>query len=134
MTIDPNLISEAMQRVATDSALSYPFVFEGSDKTPERPYIALQVVRLKPQAVMLEPHDGVHPQFLQATVVTETGKFATEGQRIGGEIAALYPFGKRIEVGGGSHEITIKNIPFVESGFRDGFDWRTPVRIDYEVE
>lgn len=132
--ISTNDISEAIQRRLTDSALPYPVIFESSDNIPERPYIALQVVRLKPVAVMLEEHDGVYPQFMQATVVTETGKFATEGQTIGDEIAALFPFGTRITVDTDGHEITVNDIPFVESGFRDGFDWRTPVRIDYEVE
>jgi len=132
--IKQNDISEAIQRRLVDSVLPYKIVFEAEDELPERPYIALQVVRLKPVAVMLEEHDGIYPQYMQATVVTETGKFTTEGQKIGDEIAALFPFGTRIEVDAEGHEITINDIPFVESGFRDGFDWRTPVRIDYEVE
>ena len=131
--IDENQISEAVQGVLVNSALTYPIVFEAEDTIPARPYITLQIVRLQPRAVMLETHDGVIPQYLQATVVTETGQFATEGLRIAKEVAALYPFGLRLPVGSG-HEATVNSIPFIETGFRDGPDWRTPIRINYEVE
>lgn len=131
--IDENQVSEAVQKVVVNGGLPYPIVFEAEDTIPTRPYITLQIVRLPPRAVMLETHDGVTPQYLQATVVTETGKFATQGLQIAKDIASLYPFGLRLSVGSG-HEATVNSIPFIETGFRDGPDWRTPVRINYEVE
>lgn len=132
--IDENEISEAIQRVLVDADLGYPITFEGEDEVPERPYITLQIVRLQPNVVMLEEHDGVLPQYLQVLVVTETGKFATRGLNIAAQVKALYPFGLRLPVGSGGHELTVNSIPFIETGFRDGFDWRIPIRIDYEVE
>lgn len=134
MTIKTTDVTNAVQKRIYDSLIEYPIIYEGEDSVPERPYIALQIVRLKPTAVMLEPHDGYHPAFLQATVVTEFGHFATEGQDIGDEIVKLFRFGTRITIDTEGHELTVNDIPFVETGFRDGMDWRTPVRIDYEVQ
>lgn len=124
-------ISSALQQRLETGMPEYTITFEADDSIPERPYITAQVVRLQPSAVMLHAHPGIKTGYLVATVVTERGKFATSGQDIGDQIADLFPFALRLPIG--AREMTINNQPFVETGFGDGFDWRTPVRIDYEV-
>ena len=126
-----NDITQAIQNEVR-AGLPYPVVRENSDGIPDRPYVVLQVVRIKPQALTNEAHVSVRRGYLIATVVTEAGTLAKQGDDIGDEIAEILPFAHTIDVG--SRVLTVNNIPYVDIGFRDGNDWRTPVRIDYEVD
>jgi hypothetical protein len=63
-------------------------------------------------------------------VVSETDAWANDALNIAEEVAAVFPYGQRLANG----QITIKKPPQIEQAFRDGPDWRTPVRVDYEAE
>jgi len=46
--------------------------------------------------------------------------------------AARYPMGLRLNVSGGG-VVVIIHPPSVLQGFKDGSDWRVPVRAEYEA-
>lgn len=107
-------------------------LFENRDGLPARPYIAFEIVRVSTTDDTLRGGHKISRGFIQATVVTEAGSFANEGLHIADHIAEGFPYGDRLDIPGGT--ILIRKTPEVGQGFRDGPDWRTPVRVDYEAE
>ncbi len=67
--------------------------------------------------------------FVQVTVMTKIGGFATSATDIGEDIAALFPNALKLTITGGV--VQIDNDPIVDQGYPDGPHWRTPVRINY---
>lgn len=123
-------ISDALCGRIKDNLPARRVIWENRDAIPQRPYIVLEVVRLPPIDRTTDGSLKTRRGYVQATVVSEVDEFANPGLLISGEIEALFPKGQ-IVIGGNA--ITIKNPPHISQGFRDGPDWRTPVRIDYEV-
>lgn len=123
-------ISDALCGRIKDNLPARKVIWENRDSIPARPYIVLEVVRLPPIDRTVSGGYTERRGFLQATVVSEIDEFANPGLLIAGEIEALFPKGQ-IVIGGNA--ITIRNPPHIGQSFRDGPDWRTPVRIDYEV-
>jgi hypothetical protein len=107
-------------------------VFENRDGLPANPYVAAEVVRVSTTDDTLTGGFKISRGFLQATVVTEAGIFANPALQIADEIAAGFAYGDRISITDGV--ILITKPPAIGQGFRDGPDWRVPVRIDYEAE
>ena len=52
--------------------------------------------------------------------------------KIAGSVAARYPMGLRLNVSVGG-VVVIIHPPSVLQGFKDGSDWRVPVRAEYEA-
>lgn len=125
-------ISDAICLRLVDTLPQRRIVLENRDSIPARPYIVLEIVRVSKTDATLDGAQPIHRGFLQATVVSDTDAWANTGLDIAEEVAAVFPYGQRFAAGGG--EITIKKPPQVEQAFRDGPDWRTPVRVDYEAE
>jgi hypothetical protein len=107
-------------------------VFENRDGLPANPYVAAEDVRVSTTDDTLTGGFKISRGFLQATVVTEAGIFANPALQIADEIAAGFNYGDRISITDGV--ILITKPPAIGQGFRDGPDWRVPVRIDYEAE
>lgn len=107
-------------------------VLENRDSLPAKPYIAAEVVRVSTTDDTLRGGFKISRGFLQATVVTEAGEFANPALHLADHIAEGFPYGERIAIPDGV--ILINKPPAIGQGFRDGPDWRLPVRIDYEAE
>ena len=107
-------------------------IFENRDTIPAKPYVAAEIVRVSTTDDTLRGGFKISRGFLQATVVIEAGGFDREALHIADHIAAGMPYGTRITIPDGT--ILITKPPAIGQGFRDGPDWRVPVRIDYEAE
>ena len=107
-------------------------IFENRDGIPAKPFIAAEAVRVSTTDDTLRGGFKRSTGFLQATVVTEAGIFANPALQIADAIAAGFPKGTRLTITGGV--VMITKPPAIGQGFRDGPDWRVPVRVDYEAE
>ena len=93
-----------------------------------KPYIALQHVPTSRSSGGVS--GGVEKAgYIQITVVHEALTTTVGAQADAESIAALFHAGQRIPCGSGF--VTIAKPPEPLSGYRDGADWRVPVRIDY---
>jgi hypothetical protein len=124
-------ISEALCRRLVEALTDYTVVQENRDSLPAPPYLVTEIVRVSKTDATLTGVKPVHRGYLQVSVISETDVFNDQGLRIAEEAAAVYPYPLRIAAGDG--EIVITKPPQVEQAFRDGPDWRTPVRVDYEA-
>lgn len=107
-------------------------ILENRNGIPQKPYIAAEIVRVSTTDDTLAGGFKISRGFMQATVVIEAGNLANEALHLADHIAAVFPYGRRISIPDGV--ILINKPPAVGQGFRDGPDWRLPVRIDYEAE
>jgi hypothetical protein len=89
-------------------------------------------VRVNRRDATIVGTDPISLGFAQVTIVAEVDKFSTSAVRLADDVAARFPMGLRLNVSGGG-VIVIIQPPSVLQGFRDGPDWRVPVRIEYEA-
>lgn len=125
-------ISDALGQRLVYTLPTTTVIFENRDGVPAKPYIATEVVRVSTTDDTLRGGFKISRGYLQATVVIEAGTFANPALRLAQEVSAAFPYGDRIAIPNGT--ILITKPPAVGQGFRDGPDWRVPVRIDYEAE
>lgn len=125
-------ISDALGQALVAGMPQYTVVVENRDSVPAKPYIAFEIVRVSTTDDTLRGGFKISRGFMQATVVAEAGEFANPSLRIADLIAAGFPYGTRLTIPDGT--VLITKPPAVGQGFRDGPDWRTPVRVDYEAE
>lgn len=119
------------QRLAAAPSLG-TIVFENKDATPARPYLQFEVVRVNRRDETIDGTAPISLGFVLVTIVSDVDKFATGATQIADSVAARFPKGLRLNVSGGG-VIVIIQPPSVLQGFRDGPDWRVPVRIEYEA-
>jgi hypothetical protein len=96
-----------------------------------KPYLAVEVVRVSRRIPALATGATISRGFLQVTVVDHANTFATRANRASDSVAAHLPKLLKLPVTGGT--ITIMDTPEIQSGFREGSDWRVPVRIPYQA-
>lgn len=125
-------ISDALGQQLVNAMPTTTVVVENRDSVPATPYIAAEVVRVSTTNDTLGTGFKIARGYMQATVVIEAGEFANPALRLADEVAAGFPYGDRIAIPDGT--ILITKPPAIGQGFRDGPDWRVPVRIDYEAE
>ena len=125
-------ISNILGQTLVDALPGWTVVFENRDTLPKRPYVTSEIVRVSTTDNTLAGGFNISRGYLQATVVIEAGGFATEGLHIADHVAKGFPYGLRLTIPDGT--VLITKPPAVGQGFRDGPDWRTPVRVDYEAE
>lgn len=119
------------QRLAASPSLG-TIVWENKDATPARPYLQFEVVRVNRRELTLSAGAPVSRGYVLVTIVADIDKFATSATQKADDVAARFPFGQRLDISGGG-QIVVISPPSVLQGFRDGPDWRVPVRIDYEA-
>ena len=115
-------------RLSDELGTVYTIVSPNSDTAPNKPYLILDLVPMEKFRRGLGNARKVSRGFVQVTVVTETNEPVVDSMAIGTSVAAVFPKGLRE-----TDELLILQEPVVEKGYRDGPDWRTPVRIDYEA-
>jgi hypothetical protein len=119
------------QRLAAAPSLG-TIVWENKDATPARPYLQFELVRVNRRNLTIESSAPVSRGFAVVTIVADVDKFATSATQIADSVAARFPFGLRLPISGGGVVVIIQP-PSILQGFRDGPDWRVPVRIEYEA-
>ena len=125
-------ISDALGQALVYGMPLYTVVLENRDSVPAKPYIAAEIVRVSTTDDTLRGGFKISRGYMQATVVIEAGNLANEALHIADHIAEAFPYGTRTNIPDGT--ILITKPPAIAQGFRDGPDWRLPVRIDYEAE
>lgn len=104
--------------------LGYSVAWENVSELPTVPYVAFQVVRVSRDTPGLNGGAAVSRGYMVATVVTAIGGHDTEALTMADAIIAAFP--KGLKLGG----LAVASSGALE-GFRDGPDWRLPVRVDY---
>jgi hypothetical protein len=126
--IDAEVI-EAIGRRLTFIGL--PIVWQNSKPgLPDLPYLAFELV---PTGRIDDTLDGIGHRltgYAQVTVVSEIGSLANRAASIAESIAATFP--KALKIRTESGVVTIVQATDIRQGFRDGPDWRIPIRIYYE--
>lgn len=118
-----NLIEDRLQSSLVDSQIVPP----NSDSFPSKPYLVVELVPLSRINRSLSGGIEETEGFVQVTVVTETNEPVQMSMNIGQQVADLFPYGLKLD------RFLVNKPSMVEKGYRDGPDWRTPVRINYEA-
>jgi hypothetical protein len=108
------------------------------------PYLIFDLVPVSRTEGTIKGGHAISRGFAQVTVMSEIGLFTSasmvkgkSGNQvqsagvIADSVAALFPFGLRMDVTGG--KVLINQPPEVQQGYPDGPHWRIPVRIPYEA-
>ena len=128
---EADIANALAQRLAELPSLGV-IVWENKDATTPRPYLEFEVVRVDRRELTLSKGAAVSRGYVLVTIVDDVDKFSTSATTKADEVAARFPFGDRIDISGGG-KIVVISPPSVLQGFREGPDWRVPVRIDYEA-
>lgn len=111
-----------------------PPIYWENQNVPEgtvRPYLSVQMVRVSRRNPDLGGGSSgtISRKFMQVTIVSDLGKFATAGEETADAIAAHFVKGTRLTENGG--KVSIMDAPNILPAMRGGSDWRVPVQIDY---
>ena len=129
---DPIEISDGLSRHLFENITGgLTVVLENSDKIPDRPYLFCEITPVSSTDETLDGTGATDDGFFVVTVVSESGQFLNPGLEIAKEVRALFTYGRRFPLT--KAEMTIMKPPDIEKGFRDGFDWRIPVRVTYQA-
>ena len=128
----PVEIERAMgQRLAAMTgvpAIAWP----NDDADPARPFLKFQHVPVSRTDATLDGVGETARGYVTITVVAARDKFATAANTLAGSVMAQFEYGLRLSMAAG--QITINKPPEALAGYRDGADWRVPVRINYVAE
>jgi hypothetical protein len=125
-------IAEAIgQRLAASPAVA-PIAWENKDAAPARPYLRFELVRVDRRNRALTDIAPISRGYAVITVITEVDRFAKPAETLADLVAARFPYGLRLTITGGGVLVVISPASVLQ-GFRDGPDWRLPVRVDYEA-
>jgi hypothetical protein len=120
------------QRLATLTP-ARPIVWPNKDAPAgiAKPYMIFDPVRVGRTDATIAGGAAIARGYVVVTVVAPVDAFSGPALTVADGIAALFPYGLRISSAAG--RITIIKPPEILRAFRDGPDWRQPVRIDYEA-
>lgn len=106
--------------------------WQNKDIDPARPFLATDHVPGSRTDPTLDGEgETVTGQFM-VYVVIERGKFTKAANALADKVLQRFKYGTLISLSIGG--ILIVKPPEVLTGYRDGPDWRVPVRIDYEIQ
>ena len=105
-------------------------VWENQNALPKRPYAFVQFVPVAKTGLVLDLPDSVNEGYALVTIVSEIGEFATPALAQCELIVDALPKGHKIDTPNGCIYIPVP--PVILPAFRDGPDWRTPVRVNYK--
>lgn len=128
----PDDIETALgQRLAAISP-AQTTVWQNSDENPARPFLFFQHVPLSRTDATLDGLGETQIGYVDVAVVIDRNTFTTPANIIAAAVMAQFAYGLSLAAGTG--RITINKPPEVLRGYRDGPDWRLPVRINYVAE
>lgn len=130
--MDPDEIDKALATVLLDAPLLVPLVFPNQEEDPPRPFLYYQHFVVDRTDSTLDGSAETETGFITITVVVKKGTFTSGAKKLAHTVMGLYSYTKALTFPGGL--ITINEPPVTQRGFRDGADWRLPVRVSYEAE
>lgn len=106
--------------------------WQNRDANPTRPFFAADhIPGSRTDPTLDGTGETVTGQFM-VYVVVERGKFTKPANALADSVMQRFKYGTLISLSIGG--ILIVKPPEVLTGYRDGPDWRVPVRIDYEIQ
>lgn len=118
------------QRLATPAIA--PAVWPNKAAAPAKPYITVAHYPVSRDSAAISGAGAVVTRgYFMLTVVAESNTFSTGANAKVDDIAARFPMGLKLTVGG--QVMRVSRPPQPAQSFPDGSDWRAPVRIDYVV-
>lgn len=118
------------QRLAATSGIP-TIVWPNKDAAPDLPYVAVDFVPVARRDATLAGTMTEEIGFVMVTVVSALDAFATAGLTTAQSIADRFTKGLRLSITGAT--VVITKPANIGQGYRDGPNWRTPVRIDYHA-
>lgn len=94
-----------------------------------RPYLVVETVRVSRIDRTLKGGKVESRGYMQITVVDAVDQWAFPAERLADDISERFAYPQSLAVTGG--RVTITKPPAIQQGYRDGPNWRLPVRIDY---
>lgn len=112
--------------------LHYTVVWEDdAPGLPAPPYLTFELVPTGRIDDTLDGSGALFTGYAQITVVTKLGDKAISARSIAETVAGTFPMTLRLETPTGI--VTVTRATDVRQGFRDGPNWRIPVRVYYEA-
>lgn len=128
-------ISKALrEHLETMTGIPSQIVYENKDPGElERPRLVLQMVRTgKDEDTLDGEGKPTHFGYLQVTIVNEIDSHSFPSEALGDAIAAHFPRAKKL-AGASGGSVKVEKVTPGPVGFRDGPDWRYPVKIFYRA-
>ncbi len=119
-------IYEALSARLVDNAPPMKLVPPNQDDVPVKPYLTLDVVPTRRENKSLNGGIEMAMGFCQITLVSETNEDESQVLAMAQQIAGAFPHRLRV-----TPELLLVDPPMIQNGYRDGPDWRTPIRINY---
>lgn len=127
-----NGITKALGQHLIGAGIGLPIIWANEKAgSPPAPYLVAQIVPTASSDFTFSGTGAVNKGFMQVTVVSGLGGFATAGLKIAEDIKARFAYPTTLT--GPGLEVTIIAPPFIGQGYDDGVYWRTPVRISYSA-
>lgn len=130
--ITPNEIETAIGQHLRDGLPGRTIVWPNQDANPARPFVTFDHVPVSRTDDTWAGGNIITRGSVMITVVTDRDQFTTEANNIAAEIFNLFPYTLSIITENGL--IIVNKPPEVEQGYRDGADWRLPIRVDYQTK
>lgn len=121
------------QRLVTVSGLPTVYWPNHGTTPPSRPYIEVAHVPVTRSDRTINGAEEIATGFFLVTIVTEIGIFANSAYDLAADIMAVFAMGWRQDVSGAGAILT-QRPPEDAPAFRDGDEWRQPVRVHYTTE
>lgn len=114
-----------------DAGTAVTIAWENNDASPALPYLQVEFVPVAPSDPTLAGGDAVYPGYMMVYVNSDRDAFATPALAIADAVAALFPYALTLTTASGKVVVTAP--PRIMQAYRDGANWRTPVRVDYRA-
>lgn len=118
-----NLFSQRL----VDANLLMKIVPPNMDDEPVKPYLLLDLIPILRGNRSLSGGVETSEGFCQITLVSETNEGISDVKAKAEEVAGVFPH--RFRLG----DLILPDPPMIERGYRDGPDWRTPIRVNYQT-
>lgn len=106
-------------------------VYENSPAIPERPFLFVEHVPTEQTDDTLAGGHKVSTGFMAVTIVIADGEFVTEARQIADQIEAVFPYGLKLAITGGT--VTVNRPLQRLKGFQQASDYRMQVRVAYQA-
>lgn len=126
-------VEKPLSEAIVASGLFPRVAWANKDFVSERPYIAVMLVPTVVVDGTMAKTNESWTGFLQITAVTAAGQFETDGRAILANAGGLFAAGTRLTMPNG-HKVLIYDHPQHSPPYRDGADYRQPLRIPLRTE
>jgi hypothetical protein len=107
-------------------------VWPNQDADPDRPFVVFDHIPVSRTDDTWSGGDIITRGSVMITIVIERNKFTAPANVIANDVFSLFQYPTSIITDNGL--IIINKPPELETGYRDGADWRLPIRVDYQTK